>query len=158
MCPGRLSYGQGTCVLAPGGVLELQAGAMSNPRDSLPEPLRAQIESAALEFAAQIVGAFEQSIVDATARLAAQSSVTAEAAAAPQVAARPTKAVRKQGPAFERRIESALRKSEGGLGAEQLNRALGTTTAELTPALQHLMQAGRVGRRGKARGTKYFVI
>lgn len=132
---------------------------MSTPRDSLPEPLRAQIEAAALSFAAQIVGAFEKSIGDVTTRLAAQSStapVSPRAAAkrAPKAA---EKVAPKMGKAFDRRIESALKKSDG-MGAEQLNRALGSTTADLAPALQRLMDEGRVGKRGKARGTKYYLV
>lgn len=137
----------------------LTSETMSTPRDSLPEPLRAQIEAAALSFAAQIVGAFEKSIGNVTTRLAAQSStapVSTRAAAkrAPKAAA---KVAPKLGKAFERRIESALKKSDG-LGAEQLNRALGSTTSDLAPALQRLMDEGRVGKRGKARGTKYYLV
>lgn len=138
----------------------LTSVTMSTPRDSLPEPLRAQIEAAALSFAAQIVGAFEKSIGDVTARLAAQAS-TAPVRTARPAAKRASKEAAKvaptQGRAFERRIESALKTSDG-MGAEQLNRALGSTTPDLAPVLQRLMDQGRVGKRGKARGTKYYLV
>ena len=129
---------------------------MSTPRDSLPEPLRAQIEAAALQFAEQVVGAFEKSIEDVTVRLAAQAS----SEPAPRRAAAPARATKRtQGQGrLERRVETALKKSESGLGVEQLNRTFGTTTPVLTPALQTLMEKGRIGKRGKARGTKYYLL
>ena len=132
---------------------------MSTPRDSLPEPLRAQIEAAALQFAEQIVGAFEKSIEDVTVRLAAQSSSepAQRPAAVPARANKRTQGGAAQG-RLERRIETALKKSESGLGVEQLNRTLGTTTPVLTPALQSLMEKSRIGKRGKARGTKYYLL
>lgn len=132
---------------------------MSKTRDSLPEPLRRQIEAAALEFAEQVVSAFQQSVVDVTERLAATSPGMQAAAPRVRPAAKASpKPTPKSTRALERRIERVLTKSDQGLGAEQLNRTLGSTTPELTPALQRLMDAGRVAKRGKARGTKYFLV
>jgi len=127
---------------------------MSSPRDSLPKPLRAQIEAAAFDFATQIVGAFEQSVLDVTERLA---DTTSEFTTRRGQAKPPSPASPPSGRGLPRRIEKALAKSGGTMSAEALNHKLGTTTADLKAALRQLVDAGRVGKHGKARGTKYFL-
>lgn len=125
---------------------------MSNPRHSLPEPLRAQVEAAALQFAAEIVSAFEQSVRDVGDRLSSPTAVTPARVKAPAARVRQPAAPR----GLERRIEAALRRSEE-LGVEQLNRVLGTTTPELKPVLEQMLGTGQIAKRGQARGTKYYL-
>ena len=56
---------------------------------------------------------------------------------------------------LESTLSALLKKSKDGMGAEKINAALGTTTAQINPVLKKLVEGGKVARSGQARGTRY---
>ena len=136
--------------------------AMTDPRRAIPDALQAQMKIIAFEFATQVVGILERSVVEVAGGFAppkgAKPNKKVKAAKATPLPAKKgvtPVATGKTSAALEKRILAALRKTPAGLGAEQLNRALGTTTPQLTPALQSMLGSKRIAKQGKARGTKY---
>jgi hypothetical protein len=153
---------------------------MRNNRSQIPADLHNQITAAADAFAQDIVAMFEQqirSVADqfagaAVPAVAAKRGPKPGAAAAKKAlvapVAAPVAAKRAPAPAaaprvdpnadIKQRLLQTIRKNKSGLGAEQLNRILGTNTKALALPLQELMTAGKIKRTGVARGTKYLII
>lgn len=118
---------------------------MSTSRVPLPEPFRSQVEAAALEFAAQIVGTFEQSILDVQEKLRSSAQPV-------QSAKKPT-----SGRGYEERIVAVLRRGGRGMGAEEIRGELGSRAPELTPVLQGMVERKRLVRRGNSSGSRYYL-
>jgi hypothetical protein len=111
---------------------------MTTPRETLPEPFRSQIEAAALEFAATIVRAFEQSVIAASEDLAPPAE-------------------RKPATALEKRIEALLGQARAGMDAEQVHDQVGGPLTTVLSTLQQMVVRGRVARRGNASGSRYYL-
>jgi hypothetical protein len=118
---------------------------MSTPRVPLPEPFRSQIEAAAFEFAAQVVGAFEQSILDVQTRLRSSSQAV------------PPAQKRTSGRGYEQRIVDVLRRVGRGMGAEEIRGELGSRAPELTTVLQGMVERKRLVRRGNPSGSRFYL-
>jgi DNA-binding NtrC family response regulator len=93
---------------------------------------------------------------------AAEESKTARKAA-PRAAAKPTAAPKRR--AGEKRTPQQLAqiteqvynyiKSNGGQGVEQIAKALGTSTKELTLPIRKLLTDKKIGSKGQKRATRY---
>jgi hypothetical protein len=134
----------------------------------VPEALQREIRSSAAAFAGELVSIVVQAVADSAsgfgkarpqaparrapapkARPKAKAAVAAKAAPAPRATAAAS------GGALESSLLGLLKKSKGGLGAEAINKALGTKTPQIARPLQNLLASGKISRSGQARGTRY---
>lgn len=162
------------------------SSGMNDTRNVMPEEVREKAQAVALAFADEIVSILRQALAGMSdalmgagtaAPVAAQPAkkgpakatrrAPAKKAAAPKKAApAPAAASVAQPPAkgpeanrdLKKRILNTLKKSKEGMGAEQLNRVLGTTSRDLAVPMQEMIAAGQVRKTGMARGTKYFAL
>lgn len=135
----------------------------------MPAALQRDVEQSAQQFAAEVVSIVQRTIqqyaeqLGGKKRVAAPRAVPAASPAArkPRVAAK-RRAGNAAGPVVDANLESSLiallKKSKDGMGAEKINAALGTTTAQINPVLKRLVEGGKATRSGQARGTRYAAV
>lgn len=132
----------------------------------MPATLQRDVEQSAQQFAAEVVSIVQRTIQQYAEQLGGKRRVEAPRAVSvavptarkPRVVAK-RRADKVRGPVVDANLESSLiallKKSKDGMGAEKINAALGTTTAQINPVLKKLVEEGKVTRSGQARGTRY---
>ncbi|HQP36841.1 MAG TPA: hypothetical protein PLI95_16770 [Polyangiaceae bacterium] len=132
----------------------------------MPATLQRDVEQIAQQFAAEVVSIVQRTIQQYAQQLGGErrAAVPRAVPAAAPVARKPRVAATRRagkgaGLQVDANLESTLiallKKSKDGMGAEKINAALGTTTAQINPVLKKLVEGGKVARSGQARGTRY---